>query len=141
MGCDRYSYCIIGDGESQEGQIWEAAMYAAHQKLDHLIAFMDYNKKQLDGYVDDICSLGDPAEKFRAFGWNVWTVDGHDVAAIYDAIQSAQSIEGKPSMIVLNTVKGKDALDFEHAMFNHAGPIFADFYEALKAHFADKIVG
>lgn len=75
--CSRYAYCIIGDGESQEGQIWEAAMYAAHQNLDHLITFMDYNKKQLDGYVDDICSLGNPAEKFKAFGRNVWSVDGH----------------------------------------------------------------
>lgn len=139
LDCKRYSYCIIGDGESQEGQIWEAALYAAQQKADHVIAFLDYNKKQLDGYVDDICSLGDPAGKFKAFGWDVQTVDGHNVAEIYDAVIAAKSQTGKPSMIVLNTVKGKDALEFENAVYNHAGPIFPEFYERLKAHFQTKI--
>lgn len=141
IDCDKYSYCIIGDGESQEGQIWEAAMYAAQQNLDHLVGFLDYNKKQLDGYVDDICSLGDPAEKFKAFGWNVWAVDGHDVEQIYDAIVAAKDSKGKPSMIILNTIKGKDALDFENVTYNHAGPVLPDFYERLKAHFQAKIEG
>lgn len=137
--CDKYSYCIIGDGEAQEGQIWEAAMYAAQQNLSHLIAFLDYNKKQLDGFVDDICSLGNPEEKFKAFGWNVWMVDGHDVKKIYEAVSEARQSREKPSMIILNTIKGKDALEFENVLYNHAGPITPEFYEALKTYFQKKI--
>lgn len=101
-------YTIIGDGESQEGQIWEAAMYAAHRKLDNLIAFTDCNKMQIDGYVDQVCSLGDLAAKWRSFGWHVQEVDGHDCDAIGKAIDEAKAHKGQPSMILLDTVKGKD---------------------------------
>jgi len=101
-------YTIIGDGESQEGQVWEAAMYAAHVKLDNLIAFTDYNKQQLDGLIDEINSLEPLTDKWRAFGWNVLNVaNGHDVAQIDGAILAAKAVQGKPSMIILNTVKGK----------------------------------
>jgi transketolase len=101
-------YCVIGDGESQEGQVWEAAMYAAHMKLDHLTAFTDYNKQQLDGSIDEINSLEPLADKWAAFEWNVINVgDGHDVEEIDAAIVRAKSCQGKPSMIILNTIKGK----------------------------------
>lgn len=101
-------YSVIGDGESQEGQVWEAAMYAAQMKLDNLIAFTDYNKQQLDGAIDDVNSLEPLLDKWAAFGWNVLdVVDGHDVEEIDDAIVQAKTCQGKPSMIILNTVKGK----------------------------------
>ncbi len=100
-------YTIIGDGESQEGQIWEAAMFAAHRKLDNLTAFTDCNKMQIDGTVEEVCSLGDLDAKWRAFGWYVQRVDGHDCTAISQAIDNAAAHKGQPSMILLDTVKGK----------------------------------
>jgi transketolase len=101
-------YCVIGDGESQEGQVWEAAMYAAHMKLDNLIAFTDYNGQQLDALIDEINSLEPLVDKWRAFGWNVIDVpDGHDVEAIDAAIVRTQNCQGKPSMIILHTIKGQ----------------------------------
>jgi transketolase len=100
-------YAIVGDGESQEGSVWEALMLAGNKKLDNLTAFIDYNKMQIDDYVENINSLEPIADKYRAFNWNVLTVDGHDVRAIYEAVQSAKQTKGKPSMIILDTVKGK----------------------------------
>jgi transketolase len=101
-------YALIGDGESQEGQIWEAAMFAAHMKVDNLIAFTDYNKLQIDGPLDQINSLEPITSKWAAFGWNALNVsDGHQVAQIDAAISQAKQVKGKPSMIILNTVKGK----------------------------------
>ena len=100
-------YAIVGDGESQEGSVWEALMLAGNKKLDNLTAFIDYNKMQIDDYVENINSLEPLADKYRAFNWNVLTVDGHDVRAIYEAVQSAKQTKGKPSMIILDTVKGK----------------------------------
>ena len=99
-------YTIIGDGESQEGQIWEAAMYAAHSKLDNLIAFTDYNGLQIDGTVDEVNTLGDLAAKWRAFGWHTQEVDGHDHAAIEAAIEDAKANPGMPHMVILRTKKG-----------------------------------
>jgi transketolase len=100
-------YAIVGDGESQEGSVWEALMLAGNKKLDNLTALIDYNKMQIDDYVENINSLEPLADKYRAFNWNVLTVDGHDVRAIYEAVQSAKQSKGKPSMIILDTVKGK----------------------------------
>jgi transketolase len=101
-------YTTIGDGETQEGQIWEAAMFAAHQKLDNLTAFTDYNKQQLDGLTNDINSIEPLVQKWEAFGWNaINVVNGHDVAQIDDAIVAAKAVKGRPSMIILNTVKGQ----------------------------------
>lgn len=101
-------YTIIGDGETQEGQIWEAAMYASAHKLDNLIAFTDYNKLQLDGTVDEICQIDPLDDKWKAFGWNVFVVeDGNDCEQVDKAIEFAKlSDNRKPSMIILNTVKG-----------------------------------
>lgn len=100
-------YAVIGDGESQEGQIWEAAMYAAHKKLSNLIAFTDYNKFQIDGTVEEICSLGDLEAKWKAFGFDVQVIDGNDIDQIDAAIVKAKATAGAPHMIIMNTIKGK----------------------------------
>lgn len=104
---DFYTYVLLGDGELQEGQNWEAAMAAAKYRLDHLIAIVDNNGVQLDGTLDDIMPMGDIGEKFAAFGWNVLKVDGHDIRALDDAIDQAKAACGKPTVIVAKTVKGK----------------------------------
>lgn len=116
---DLYVYAIVGDGESQEGQIWEAAMLAASQKLDNFIAFTDYNKMQLDGYIEDVNGLYPLGEKWEAFGWHVQTADGHDVAAISHAIDNAKKVKGRPSMIILDTVKGKGGFFCENMVASH----------------------
>ena len=99
-------YLILGDGEIDEGQVWEMALFAGQRKLSNLIGFVDANKLQLDGPTDEICCLGDIAAKFREFGWYAQSVDGHDVAAISEAIDRAKAQSEQPSMIVLNTIKG-----------------------------------
>lgn len=106
-GNDSYVYAVIGDGESQEGQIWESAMYASQAKLDRFIAFTDYNGLQLDDKVDNICSLAPLADKWVAFGFDVQEIDGHDLDAIDNAINRAKMVKGKPHMIILDTIKGK----------------------------------
>ncbi len=100
-------YTILGDGELQEGQVWEAAMYAPHYGLDNLTAFVDYNGLQIDGNVKDVMSPLPIDKKFADFGWHVIVCDGHDFEKMLDAIQEAKETKGKPTMIVLNTVKGK----------------------------------
>ncbi|HAV20976.1 MAG: transketolase [Bacillota bacterium] len=100
-------YAIIGDGESQEGQIWEASMTSVHYKLDNLMVFLDYNGLQIDGRVHDVKSFRDPGAKWQAFGWHVLEIDGHDIEAIYSACQEAKATKGKPTMVVAHTVKGK----------------------------------
>ncbi len=114
-----YIYTIIGDGESQEGQIWEAAMLAGSRGLDHLIAFTDYNKLQLDGYIEDVNGLYPLEDKWKAFGWHVQSVNGHDVEEIRYAIDNARKVTGKPSMILLNTIKGKGGFFCENQVASH----------------------
>jgi transketolase len=118
-GSPRRVYAVLGDGELEEGQIWEAAMFAAHYKLDNLTAFVDFNGLQIDGPVSEIMSPLPIPEKWQAFGWNVLEIDGHDLNAIYDAIQTAQSVKGKPTMIVATTVKGKGVCDMENVVDWH----------------------
>jgi len=108
-------YAIIGDGESQEGQIWEAAMLASHKKLGNLIAFTDFNKMQIDGNVEDINEAGDIVGKWTSFGWHTQRIDGHDMDAIDKAIQEAKKATNKPSMIIMDTIKGKGAKFAEEA--------------------------
>lgn len=101
-------YLILGDGECNEGQVWEMAMFAKQQKLDNLITFVDWNHQQLDGYTETICDMGDIAGLFGAFGWHCSRVNGHDVEAIQTAVLEAAGREdGVPTCIVLDTVKGK----------------------------------
>lgn len=100
-------YLILGDGECNEGQVWEMALFAAQNKLANLTAFVDYNHQQLDGYTADICDMGDIRRKFEDFGWNSVQVDGNDVVSVETAVQAAKKCEDRPSMIILDTVKGK----------------------------------
>lgn len=116
---DLYIYSIIGDGESQEGQIWEAAMFAGGRRLDNLIAFTDYNKMQIDDYVENVNGLEPLGSKWEAFGWHVQSIDGHDVKEILYAIDNAKKLKGKPSMIILNTIKGNGAYFCENEVTSH----------------------
>lgn len=129
-GRDNYVYCLIGDGEMQEGQCWEAFAFASQQKLDNYIVFLDKNVKQLDGTTDQCLSLGDTSERLKAFGWNALEIDGHDVVAICDAVQQAKSFKnGKPTFITLNTLKGKDCPAALRAAVNHNMPLSMDDYK------------
>ncbi len=104
---DWYTYAILGDGEIEEGQIWEAAMYAAHYHLDNLIAFVDNNGLQIDGQITQVMSSLPILEKFTAFGWHTIEVNGHDMNELHRAIMEAKEVKEKPTMIVMKTIKGK----------------------------------
>ena len=101
------SYVMLGDGEIQEGQIWEAAMFGSFHKLDNVVAIVDYNKIQLDGWVKDIMAVEPLADKWRAFGWHVIETDGHDLTKVGAAFTEAANTKGKPTCLVANTIKGK----------------------------------
>lgn len=118
---DSYVYAIVGDGESQEGQIWEAVMLAGHQKLDHLIVFVDDNGCQVDGFTKDILEMRPFDKKYEAFGWHtIFVEDGHDYDQILDAIEQAKQTPGKPHAIVLNTIKAKHVIGAENTYQSHA---------------------
>lgn len=104
---DHYIYAICGDGELQEGIVWESAMYAGNEHLDHLIWFVDYNGLQSGGNVKDIQNLENLEEKFKSFGWDVQTINGHDIEAIQASVETAKSRKGTPSVILAKTTKGK----------------------------------
>jgi transketolase len=116
---DSCTYVILGDGELQEGQIWEGVQFAAHRGLDNLIVFVDNNQRQLDGRLEDICKPFDLQAKFEAFGFDCRKVRGYDVEEIYGAIVDAREIRGKPSAIILETFKGIGCSFAEEADFNH----------------------
>ncbi len=101
------TYCLCGDGEIQEGQIWEAAMFAGHRKLDNLLVIVDNNNLQIDGTVEEVCSPYPIDEKFKAFNFHVITIDGNDFEDIDSAFKEAKSVKGKPTVIIANTMKGK----------------------------------
>ena len=126
-------YTIIGDGESQEGQIWEAAMLAGNRKLSNITAFCDNNGMQIDGYTDDINSIEPVADKWRAFKWNVIECDGHDVEAIDAAIAKSYEETERPTMIVMKTVKGKGANFCENTVASHSTAVTADQLEGALA--------
>jgi transketolase len=113
------TYCIVGDGELNEGQCWEAIQFAAHHKLNHLFIFVDDNKKQLDGLTKEIIDPLDFEEKFRAFGFYAMTVDGRSLTEIYEAIEKGKSQKGQPVAIILDTVKGQGVPYLEKKMDNH----------------------
>ena len=119
QGRDSWTYTIVGDGECNEGQVWEACEVATHQALDHLIVFVDWNKKQLDGTLEQISNPVDLAGKFAAFGFACETVPGYDVKAIWEAIERAKAVPGKPHCIVLDTIKGLGVKLAEVEDFNH----------------------
>lgn len=116
---DCYTYCIVGDGEINEGEVWEACEAAHHLHLDHLIVFVDWNKKQLDGRLEDICDPLNIEAKFRAFGFDARTVCGFDTKAIWKAIDAAKLVENAPHVIILDTIKAH-GIDFaENQESNH----------------------
>lgn len=100
-------YCLLGDGEIEEGQIWEAAMCANKYKLDNLCAIVDYNHLQIDGNIEDVKGLNKIPEKFESFGFETISIDGNNIAQIIEAFEKAKQIKGKPTMIIANTIKGK----------------------------------
>ena len=106
-GKDFRAYCIMGDGEIQEGSVWEAAMSAAHYKLDNVCAIVDYNKVQENGLISEIKGLEPLADKWKSFGWNVIDIDGNDLAAVIKAFEEFKVTKGKPTVIIANTMKGK----------------------------------
>ncbi len=125
LGCrldklNNYVYVLLGDGECQEGIVWEAAMAAAHYKLDNLIAFIDRNKLQIDGCTEDVMSLGDIKAKFEAFGWDVFEIDGHNFEEIINTVEKAKTLKnGKPKMIIAYTIKGKGVSFMENNVGFH----------------------
>ena len=132
---DNFVYCLCGDGESEEGQIWEAGMFAVFHKLDNLIAFTDWNEKQIDGPVEEVAALGDLAAKWEAWGWNVIVADGHDFDSIAKAFELAKAGKGsgKPSMILFKTEMGH-GVDFMAGThkWHGAAPKPEQLEEALK---------
>ncbi|WP_281172736.1 transketolase [Caldanaerobius polysaccharolyticus] len=112
-------YVMLGDGEIQEGMVWEAAMSAAHYRLDNLTAFLDYNQLQIDGANDLVMTIKPVADKWRAFGWNVLEIDGHDYDQIKSAVEKAKATKGKPTMVIAHTVKGKGVSFMENQVGWH----------------------
>ncbi len=112
-------YCLLGDGETNEGQVWEAAMTASHYKLDNVCAIIDFNKLQIDGFCCDVKDMGPYTHKWNDFGWHAIETDGHDLAALMDALDQAGKIKGKPTVIVAHTVKGKGVSFIENKVEWH----------------------
>ncbi len=127
------TYAVCGDGEIEEGQIWEAAMAAGHYKLDNLTAFVDNNGLQIDDTCENMMSIYPIDEKFKSFGWHVINIDGHDFQQISDAVDEAKSVKGKPTMIVAKTVKGKGVSFMENNLKWHGTPPSDEEYEKANA--------
>ena len=132
-------YSILGDGELEEGQVWEAAMFAAHYKLDNLTAFVDLNLLQIDGDVRQVMNPTPVDKKFEAFGWNVITIDGHDIDAIIDAIDKAKATKDMPTAIIATTVKGKGVSFMENQAGWHGNAPDQDQYNTAIAEIDAKI--
>ena len=136
-------YTVMGDGEQSEGSVWEAAMNAVHYKLGNLVAIIDFNGLEADGTIDEVTSLGDIAEKYRAFGWNVCELNGNDITEIKNAFDSLPSADSdRPTAFVCHTVKGKGVSFMENQVRWHAGKITQEQYEdtvrALELQFNKK---
>ncbi|MBU2064101.1 MAG: transketolase [Candidatus Omnitrophica bacterium] len=126
-------YCLLGDGEIQEGNVWEAAMASAHYKCDNLCAILDYNGFQIDGRVKDVMGIEPIEDKWKAFGWEVQSIDGHNLEQILEAFERAKQIKNKPAMIIARTIKGKDVSFMENvADFHGRAPTQVEAEIALK---------
>lgn len=132
-GKDSRVYTILGDGEIEEGQVWEAAMFAAHYKLDNLCAIVDNNNLQIDGTVEEVMSPYPITDKFAAFGWNVITIDAHDFDQIEAAMNAAKAVKGKPTVLVQKSVKGKGVSFMENQVSWHGAAPNAEQYETAMA--------
>jgi len=126
-------YTVLGDGEIEEGQVWEAAMFAGHRKLDNLVVIVDNNNLQIDGSVDEVCSPYPIADKFEAFNFNVVEIDGHDFDAIEAAFKNAKETKGMPTAIVAKTTKGKGVSFMENQVSWHGAAPNDEQYEAAMA--------
>jgi transketolase len=127
------TYVVLGDGESQEGQIWESAMFAPFHKLDNIVAIVDYNKIQLDGFVKDIMDLEPLVQKWQAFGWHTLDIDGHSIPAIQKALAEAAATKGKPTCIIAQTIKGKGVSFMENnPKFHGVAPSQDELQRALQ---------
>ncbi len=130
---DTRIYCMIGDGEAQEGSVWEASMAASHYNLDNLCVILDNNNLQIDGPVDEVMSIYPVLEKWQAFGWHVIEIDGHNYSEIIDALLEAENVKYKPTMIISKTVKGKGVSFMENRAEWHGKALPPDLLkEALK---------
>ena len=129
-------YTILGDGESEEGQVWEAAMFAAHYKLDNLVAIIDWNGLQIDGPIAEVMNPAPHDEKFRAFGWHVISIDAHNFAEIEAAFAEAKTVSGKPTAIIAKSVKGKGVSYMENACEWHGQAPKEDLYNVAMADLA-----
>ena len=126
-------YVLLGDGECDEGQIWEAAMASAHFKVDNLTAIVDHNEQQLDGWNREIMNLEPLADKWRAFGWHVLNINGHDIKQILQAAEKAKAMKGKPTVIIAHTIKGKGVSFMENNIdFHGKAPTSEEAERALK---------
>jgi len=126
-------YTAVGDGESEEGQVWEAAMFAAHYKLDNLVCILDWNGLQIDGPVTEVMNPTPHDEKFRAFGWHVISIDAHDFDAIEAAFNEAKTVKGKPTVIIAKSIKGKGVSYMEGACEWHGQAPKEDLYKVAIA--------
>ena len=133
-------YVLIGDGESDEGSIWEAVMSAGHYKLDNLTVFLDRNKLQIDGDTEKVMSLEPIDERFRAFGWNVIRINGHNFNEIFDAVEKAKNIKNKPTLIIALTTKGKGVSFMENAAHFHGMPPNKQEFESAINEINKKLV-
>ena len=130
---NRRIYCVMGDGELDEGQIWEAALTSAHYKLDNVCGIVDYNKFQIDGRTEEVKGLEPLKEKWEAFGWEALEIDGHDLKQVMDAYDKAETIKGRPTVILAHTVKGKGVSFFENQNKYHGvAPTKEELARALK---------
>ena len=134
-------YVVMGDGEQSEGQLWEAAMAASNFKVDNLTAFLDGNKIQATGRTEDIFRIPDLDKKWRSFGWEVLAANGHDIGQLIEAIDRAKTIRGKPTLIILDTIKGKGISFAEDIAAYHNGSFDAAQFEAAKKELEARIEG
>jgi transketolase len=133
-------YTVLGDGEIQEGQVWEAAMFAAHYKLDNLVAVVDNNGLQIDGKVENVMSVYPIADKFESFGWHtIKNVDAHDFESIEKAFDEAESITGQPVVIIMNSVKGKGVSFMENVASWHGAAPNKEQYDQAMAELSAKL--
>ncbi len=132
-GKDYRVYTVLGDGESEEGQVWEAAMFAAHYKLDNLVAILDLNGLQIDGPITEVMNPTPHDEKFRAFGWNVICISAHDFNEIEQAFAEARRVKGKPTVIIASSVKGKGVSYMENSCEWHGQAPKEDLYKVAVA--------
>lgn len=136
---DTRIYCLMGDGETNEGQVWEAAMTASHYKLDNVCAIIDFNKLQIDGFCCDVKDMGEYFGKWKNFGWETIEVDGHDIAKLMNAFDKARAIKGKPTVIVAHTIKGKGVSFVENKVEWHGISPKAEEYERAIRELDDEL--